>query len=798
MTRAKITSLQLIDEILGALSQGGLGEGDSFRASRKAATSIRRFASFLGVEESLPRAGEFTLGGGMESWKSALFYARSYIEVLADSWPKFFSIPIEDQMVFFKVAREWPESMFVKYAKYTTAWPMARFLSNPLPERPEGFLGSPLFSGKVKRFLKSRIVSQSNVWNARLFFGILQGVKRGCEPVSEHFVFEAMLKHRKGLSEAPRGIEPDEDHHMRYEEFFSGYAYPRERLHEPSSAASYQEKRSFGGAREFIRSQQPEGLIKMYEYRPGQVEEVRGRTAPSFIDAVNEASQSSRKVMVSAILEPLKVRLITKGDSYRYWISRYYQKALWKHLQTFPQFVATGRPLVIRDFEDVKAREKELGLDFPLWVSGDYSAATDSLDIRHTKAAFEASLRKGLFSGSPQAMDVLRSVLYEQEIYYPERLGIDPVLQTTGQLMGSTLSFPILCTVNLVAYWRSLERYLGRHIKIRDLPVLVNGDDILFRANPELYDLWQSEVKSVGFELSLGKNYVHRRYFTINSQLYSDTASGIQRHGFLNAGLLTGQSKITGRENAKLAPIWDYYNEVVHSAVNPRRAHNRFIHYHRSKIESLTQKGNYNLFLPFERGGLGFLPFPGMMPRVTSFQRRFATYLENRFVKDPSVINKISLVSGKNWSRLVLHHEPKVVTGPKIGPLPKGVAELQEREVSLPPLARLGEVPERPELRVRLPRPRTIRQFREGTFRRMGGQVFSFPWKPYEDISSRLPDESEAEFVCRASNSRLDYIGWECFSKLSLSVAQHELDCPCWTCQLIRLNSQTLRSAEDR
>jgi hypothetical protein len=558
------------------------------------------------------------------------------------------------------------------------------------------------------------------------------------------------------MTAEPRGVEPDSDHLDRYSVIFDRFRYPQEKLFEASAAASFQSKRSEGGSREWIREKEEDGLIRMVEVRPGKVLEIRGKVTPSFDEALNLASKGSHKVMVSAVLEPLKVRLITKGDSYRYWLSRFYQKALWKYLQSFPQFVLTGRPLGVGDLIDLKAREAGLGLSFPKWVSGDYSSATDSLDIRHTKAAFEASLRMGLFEARPKVMEVLRSVLYEQEVHYPAKSGLAPVKQTTGQLMGSTLSFPILCVVNLVSYWRALEKYLGREIGVRDLPVLVNGDDILFRADDDLYDLWQKEIRDVGFELSLGKNYIHEHFLTVNSQLYSDLGGELRHLGCLNAGLLTGQSKITGRDTARLAPIWDYYNEVIHNAINPERAHRRFMHYHRNTIKEISvlktrnpswQDGStadrtvsttFNLFLPFERGGLGFIPFPGMKVRLTRFQRRYASYLESAFLSEPEKIPKIALVSKRTQHKTTYYHEPRWIVGPKIGPQQQFVSIPEDKEVWTPPLALAGEI-ERPEMVARLPY-RQLKDFRSTTRPQMADKdIFTFGWQLLEQ---HFPDEN--------------------------------------------------------
>jgi hypothetical protein len=91
------------------------------------------------------------------------------------------------------------------------------------------------------------------------------------------------------------------------------------------------------------------------------------------------------------------------------------------------------------------------------------------------------------------------------------------VRQNTGQLMGSPLSFPLLCAINFICYWLSIEEYTGAIIKLEECPVRVNGDDIIFRSNTEHYAIWKRYISEVGFTLSLGKNYIHSTILTINS-----------------------------------------------------------------------------------------------------------------------------------------------------------------------------------------------------------------------------------------------------------------------------------------
>jgi len=274
------------------------------------------------------------------------------------------------------------------------------------------------------------------------------------------------------------------------------------------------------------------------------------------------------------------------------------------------------------------------------WVSGDYSAATDNLKIQYTKGAFESSLLRSSRKGalSPMDQDLLRDVLYEQTLVYRKKVPDGKfgyqieqthAVQATGQLMGSTLSFPILCTVNLCCYWAAMEEFLKKELQPRDLPVLVNGDDILFRSSPRFYKIWLKWIEEVGFELSVGKNYVHPRFFTVNSVLHAWDHGKPRLIPYLNAGLLTGVSKLSGREAQRTVPIWDFYNAVVPMASDPVRAHKRFLHYHRDNVKAFTQDGEYSLFLDPKFGGLGF-QLPAALRssiKFTGFQRKFGTFL---------------------------------------------------------------------------------------------------------------------------------------------------------------------------
>jgi len=666
---------------------------------------------------------------GTVTSKHALFLSRAYYEVILDSYPKFLTFTLVEQLEAYLVMASWNIKHFVKNAKYFTAAPLARFLKNPLPVRPASFpqkLHIMLFSGRIKVFFKNRLIA-FNPKNLRFFFGMLQGVKRGSATVPDEFKDAALEGHYQTMSRPYDPIKATSwAQRATFKSFFQRLVKKCKpvtpTLFEASTSAGLRGLTDQGGQRGFIKRDsqnirphaqvtaqsaldlegkkvkvtnfnvptEQDELLEMYEHRPGVVKRLTGlatwaKFAHFDIDQEfkksheplrskflsDEHLEDDEPVMdiedystyiereplqsvVVALCEPLKVRLITKGDDFAYYRSRFFQKYMWNYLQNFPQFAVTGRPLQESDLHNLIYLEDRLfGLNwsasgnvikkekpFSFWVSGDYSAATDNLKVSYTKDAFECFLVKSGLTND-QCED-LRAVLYEQVLVYPTYLaanhGHSPkVLQTSGQLMGSTLSFPILCSINLVTYWKALEEMTGLSIQLKDLPVLINGDDILFRANDLLYSLWEENTKEVGFELSLGKNYTHPTVLTINSEcwMFNRGDKTFKRAGFLNVGLLTGLYK-NNKRIKELMPINACYNQMIAGAVNKFRAHGRFLHYNKKDVEIVTKSGQFSLFINPAFGGCGFDLVDEMLPSVsfTNFQKKLAFYLRKKVIND--------------------------------------------------------------------------------------------------------------------------------------------------------------------
>nr|QED42899.1 putative RdRp [Monilinia ourmiavirus B] len=142
-------------------------------------------------------------------------------------------------------------------------------------------------------------------------------------------------------------------------------------------------------------------------------------------------------------------------------------------------------------------------------VSGDYESATDNLNIHVSKHVLRA-IRSQSQHVPSQVWDAAESALVAKFE--------DGRLQARGQLMGSLLSFPLLCLINYLTFKWAVPR---------KVPVKINGDDIVFRASPEEARRWTEMVGDSGLTLSKGKTLFTRSFFSLNSNFFLSRKSGI-------------------------------------------------------------------------------------------------------------------------------------------------------------------------------------------------------------------------------------------------------------------------------
>lgn len=137
-----------------------------------------------------------------------------------------------------------------------------------------------------------------------------------------------------------------------------------------------------------------------------------------------------------------------------------------------------------------------------VFVSGDYESATDNFNRHHSEAILRAIFKNSAnipAAIQELALQSLTGYLVVDETWYR---------QVAGQLMGNLLSFPLLCITNFLAFKMAVPRRV---------PLLINGDDIVFRSTPKEAQTWMAVVGESGLTLSPGKTFVHERYFSLNS-----------------------------------------------------------------------------------------------------------------------------------------------------------------------------------------------------------------------------------------------------------------------------------------
>jgi hypothetical protein len=224
-------------------------------------------------------------------------------------------------------------------------------------------------------------------------------------------------------------------------------------------------------------------------------------------------------VKAVALSEPLKVRMITAAEASTK-VLQPFQKALWTYLSEQPQFCLTDGvkspwsehesfendtlPWIYR-IEKMIQEIQSNTLDDTLWLSGDYTAATDNFPMSVTEALIEGILSE--IDHQP-TKDWVRWECSSHKIRYPR--GVE-AQQTSGQLMGSLLSFPLLCFLNdYIVSYSGFDKYT----------YLINGDDIVAKGEKEKIDTWKAQAPQVGLSLSLGKNFIDPDFCTVNSQLF--------------------------------------------------------------------------------------------------------------------------------------------------------------------------------------------------------------------------------------------------------------------------------------
>ncbi|UQZ09560.1 putative RNA-dependent RNA polymerase [Freshwater macrophyte associated ourli-like virus 1] len=284
------------------------------------------------------------------------------------------------------------------------------------------------------------------------------------------------------------------------------------------------------------------------------------------------------------LAEPLKVRVITKAESSTR-VLKPLQLAMWKSLESYPEFSLTSgcKDKNLKDCHDMqKLLANQIRIiyenseDNSIWLSGDYDAATDNIPMWVTEALLEGILEH--IDHEP-TKEWARYEISPHRVLYPKSYNISEGFQTSGQLMGSLLSFPLLCMVN--------DFLCSKIAGFPSNTYRINGDDIVARVNLDKIDIWKSNAHKIGLKLSLGKNFIDEEFCTVNSQL------------FFNCNPLdTGKLSLIYRQDRPIGNNWrDFQKYYGYDSI----FFDQFVKNNRHILQNTPS----SLFIPTSHGGLG-------------------------------------------------------------------------------------------------------------------------------------------------------------------------------------------------
>jgi len=238
---------------------------------------------------------------------------------------------------------------------------------------------------------------------------------------------------------------------------------------------------------------------------------------------LNMASLQDFVVKPVGLAEALKVRVITKGNAAAQTVMRAFQRKLYDVLIRHPTFLSLkkGGDLSVVELEHQLGRLGER----QSWLSGDYEAATDNLQSWVSEVIVH------------EVCTVLRMSALERDIcvrlltghFFEDESG-KRLRQRRGQLMGSIISFPILCIANaalcrfVVEMDRSQSGLNGprsQKLTLQRAQMLINGDDLVIKVTPFGRWLWSVIGReTMGLIESVGKTYYSTEFMEMNSRLF--------------------------------------------------------------------------------------------------------------------------------------------------------------------------------------------------------------------------------------------------------------------------------------
>jgi len=350
----------------------------------------------------------------------------------------------------------------------------------------------------------------------------------------------------------------------------------------------------------------------------------------------------------------------------RYALGKAFQLPLWGGLQSFPLFQLTASTVsaaaVTRQmsiaYPDELSPEGQAGagLNRRHFRSGDYRGATNYIHADCTTEVLNAVVRQEDYRRLCRDLVESHDVSYglPERTQGQKRAALAVFQQLSGQLMGSMISFPILCCVNAAVLRMSLEISHGRRYSLAELPGLINGDDILFRCSKQDDEVWQMFCPYVGFHESVGKSYISKDWVQINSRTYDMSFSLVpgmaiatKQRGFLNFGVIEGYEKGVDpqdepsieRLSLRLSGFWKEFEHLPSGGVTKRAKELAL-----ERLSERFRRAHKEGFLPFVpsfsnpvwAGGFGLFDAPFDVDAANQAMRyRFIKPATVQYLYDP-------------------------------------------------------------------------------------------------------------------------------------------------------------------
>lgn len=557
---------------------------------------------------------------------------------------------------------------WLKFMKWKiAAW--CAIVQNQTPDQnPPGVVDRPevLLGGRAMQWLK--LIQRTRPDRFVLIIATMLTVKRAMERPGEKEMEAAVDKAFEALTTTrPRLTLPDLAHgitsDMLYDEVvrttleIAQDLKPFTRLDTlrpffPSTRANYLSSRGKGGAVGYImrskmmRAMKAKKRAKLISWNTtGSARGWRSRRVvvddTALLDKwdqlyeklVTAAGKEEKKVILHALAEALKVRIISKGPVNTYTVLKPIQKWLWSHLKNHK----SGVFRLIGEEISAEYLDNQIGVNLregERYLSGDYSAATDNLDPLLSEAVIHTIKDK---IADKRLRKLLLESLTGHIIVHPKTGEERP--QKWGQLMGSITSFPVLCIVNAAICRKAREISTGQTVDLAHARIAVNGDDCVFRATTEGRWAWEALARASGMAPSVGKFFHSSEFLNMNSaQFLPVYGPSLKRGGAtfwevprINMGLLVGLGRSVGKmEKGNKPASWGTINSIASNArtlVNECAAEDRhrvFKTYLNRNWEELKQT-SLPWFLPEHLGGLGLPTFEGTQYHPTAKDLRLAS-----------------------------------------------------------------------------------------------------------------------------------------------------------------------------